>query len=79
LQNVFFLQNDGSTPLHISVIGGDEAMIKLLYLYKACPDICDKVFNVNYILPTLSNAIQNQMCRHNNIITHSVNITDIVK
>jgi len=43
LRGRVYVQNDGVTALHISVMTGDEAMVKLLHSFKASASIPDKV------------------------------------
>jgi len=41
---VFYEQGEGGlTPLHISVMAGDEDMVKLLHSFKASASVPDKV------------------------------------
>jgi len=42
--DVLYEQGEGGlTPLHISVMAGDEAMVKLLHSFKASASVPDKV------------------------------------
>jgi len=43
-------QDEGATPLHISVMDGDEAMVKLLHSFKANASVPDKVFGLPLLL-----------------------------
>ena len=45
-----YAQNDGVTALHISVMTGDEAMVKLLHSFKASASIPDKVSATNVVV-----------------------------